>query len=65
MSRRRGANHQRRLRDDPSWRPVNLLVDLLRFAVFILDVIVSMNLMIIVKCQLLISLDFVIKHGHF
>ena len=38
MSRRRGANHQRRLWSDPSWRPVNQLVTLLSFAVFILDV---------------------------
>ena len=38
MSRRRGADHQQRLWGDPSWRPVNLLVDFLRFAVFILDV---------------------------
>ena len=38
MSRRRGANHQRRLWSDPLWRPVNQLVTLLSFAVFILDV---------------------------
>ena len=38
MFRRRGADHQRRLWGDPSWRLVNLLVDFLRFAVFILDV---------------------------
>ena len=38
MSRRQGANHQQGLWSDPSWRPVNQLVNLLRFAVFILDV---------------------------
>ena len=38
MTRRQGANHQRRLWNDPLWRPVNQLVNLLTVAVFILDV---------------------------
>ena len=38
MARRQGANHQQRLWSDPSWRPVNQLVTLLSFAVFILNV---------------------------
>ena len=38
MSKRQGANHQRRLWSDPSWRPVNQFVTLLSFAVFILNV---------------------------
>ena len=38
MTRRQGTNHQRRLWSDPLWRPVNQLVTLLSFAVFILDV---------------------------
>ena len=36
MSRRWGADHLRRLRSDPSWRPMNLFVNLSYFFVFIL-----------------------------